>query len=81
MIAECAANDTAMLYTSRGRFPEYDVLIAGMPKLVRCAFITQQELFRGHWQPHLDALLAMPRPPTPKTNGAEVVADWIMRML
>ena len=32
MIAECAANDTAMLYTSRGRFPEYDVLIAGMPK-------------------------------------------------
>lgn len=81
IISECAANDTAMLYTSRGRFPEYDVLIAGMPRLIRCSFITQRELFRGHWQPHLDATLAMPRPPTPETNGAEVVADGIARML
>ena len=31
IIAECLANDTALLYTSRGHFIEYDVLTAAMP--------------------------------------------------
>jgi hypothetical protein len=35
IISECIANDTAILYTSRGHFPEYDVLVAEMPKYVR----------------------------------------------
>ena len=35
IIAECAANGTALLYTSRGHFPEYDVLVAGMPRYLR----------------------------------------------
>ena len=30
IIAECLANDTALLYTDRGRFIEYDVLVAAM---------------------------------------------------
>ncbi len=29
IIAECVANDTAIVYTSRGHFVEYDVLVAG----------------------------------------------------
>ena len=47
MIAECAVNDTAMLYTSRGRFPEYEVLVAGLPGLARAAFIGHDDLFAG----------------------------------
>ena len=27
IISECVANDTALLYTSRGHFVEYDVLV------------------------------------------------------
>ena len=75
MIAECAANDTAMLYTSRGRFPEYDVLVAGLPALARGAFIGHADLFAGRWRPHLDRLLAQRRPDPPAANGAQVVAD------
>ena len=37
IISECVANDTAMLYTSRGRFPEYDVMVREMPRMLRCA--------------------------------------------
>ncbi|MCK7523822.1 MAG: hypothetical protein MZV64_42470 [Ignavibacteriales bacterium] len=33
IIAECIANDTAILYTDRGRFAEYDVLVDAMPRL------------------------------------------------
>ncbi len=78
IISECLANDTALLYTSRGHFLEYDVLVAAMPRFLRAAFIGHADLFAGRWQPHLDALLAQPAPPeTPATNGAEVAAQLI----
>ena len=57
IIAECIANDTAILYTSRGHFPEYDVLVEEMPKYVRSAFISHDDLFAGKWESALDKLL------------------------
>ena len=78
IISECIANDAALLYTSRGDFREYPVLVEAMPKYLRCAFIDHQDLFAGNWTPHLDRLLAQPAAPEkPATNGAEVAADWI----
>ena len=62
IIAECIANDAAILYTSRGHFPEYDVLVEEMPKYVRSAFISHDDLFDGKWETHLDKLLAQPKP-------------------
>ena len=50
IISECIANDAAMLYTSRGHFPEYDVLVEEMPKYVRSAFISHDDLFDGKWE-------------------------------
>ena len=32
IVSECIANDTALLYTSRGRLIEYDVMVAEMPQ-------------------------------------------------
>ena len=81
MIAECAANDTAMLYTSRGRFPEYEVLVAGLPGLTRAAFIGHDDLFAGRWRRHLDRLLAQPRPQPPAADGARVIADALLARL
>ncbi len=81
MIAECAANDAAMLYTSRGRFREYDVLTSGLPRLVRSHFIPHDDLFAGRWGPHLDALLAQPRPAPPRIDGAQVIADAVLTLL
>jgi hypothetical protein len=78
IIAECIANDTAMLYTSRGVFREYDHLVREMPRYLRCRFIDQQALFAGHWLAPLEALMAQPPPAeTMDTNGAEVAAEVI----
>lgn len=78
IISECLANDTALLYTSRGRFVEYDVLVAAMPRFLRAAFIDRADLFAGRWGPHLDALLDQATPPErPATDGAEVAAGWL----
>jgi hypothetical protein len=82
IISECIANDTALLYTSRGDFREYQVLVDAMPKYLRSAFIDQADLFAGNWRSHLDGLLAQPAPPVkPMTNGAEVAADILLGIL
>jgi len=82
IISECLANDTSLLYTSRGEFREYEVLVEAMPKLLRCGFISHADLFAGSWAPHLDALLAQPEPPTsPPTDGADVAADMLLDIL
>ena len=47
IIAECVANDTALVYTSRGHFVEYDVLVREMPRWLRCGFISNDALLAG----------------------------------
>lgn len=81
IISECIANDTALLYTSRGDFREYDVLVAAMPRFLRCGFIDHDDLFSGNWRRHLDTLLAQPARPMPPVNGADVAADMLLQFL
>jgi hypothetical protein len=82
VISECIANDTAVLYTSRGHFPEYDVLVEEMPKYVRSAFINHDDLFDGKWETHIDKLLAQAKlKKKPETNGADVAAEILLKAL
>jgi L-arabinokinase len=82
IIAECLANDTALLYTDRGHFIEYDVLIHAMPAFLRSAYLPQPALFSGAWQDALDAVVAQPAPPTrPATDGAAVAAARVLDLL
>jgi hypothetical protein len=78
IIADCVANDTALLYTSRGRFAEYPVLVAEMPRYLRCAFIDHDALLSGRWRRALDRLGSAPAPrERPATDGAELTAAMI----
>jgi L-arabinokinase len=82
ILAECISTGTAMLYTSRGVFREYDVLVREMPRYLRARFISQGDLLAGRWRDSFNALIAQPRAPeTMPTNGAEVAAEklsgWI----
>jgi hypothetical protein len=80
IISECLANGAAMLYTSRGHFIEYDVLVEGMPRILRCRFIGHEDLFAGRWAAHLDAVLAQPAAPDhPRTDGALVAARYLLQ--
>jgi hypothetical protein len=82
IISECIANDTAILYTSRGHFPEYDVLVREMPKYLRAQFIEQEDLLAGRWAPALEKLWSSPKPALkPDTNGAQAAADAIRSFL
>jgi hypothetical protein len=82
IIAECIANGAAMLYTARGEFIEYDVMVREMPRYLRCAFVSNEDLYAGAWQDALDTLVTQPSPPErPPVNGAEVVVTRVLEML
>ena len=81
IVSECAANDTPLLYTSRGRFVEYDVFVAQMPRILRCRYISQEDLLAGRWADAVDALLAQAAPPErARIDGAGIAAGEILRM-
>jgi L-arabinokinase len=79
IVSECIANQTALLYTSRGVFAENDILLAGMEPVMRSRFISQDDLRNGRWAPSVRALLDQP-PPTEvmAINGAEIAAAAIL---
>ena len=82
IISEAIANDCALLYTSRGHFVEYDVLVREMPRYLRAGFIEQEDLLGGNWSAALQKLLNQPAAPErPPLNGAEVAAGEILRLI
>ena len=81
IISECAANDTALVYTARGDFAEYAVLVEAMPRLVRCAYVDQADLFAGRWLPVVRQVLDQPVTERPATDGAQVVARGLVEYL
>ena len=61
IVAECIANGTPMVYTARGRFAEYDCLVAGIEAHLPNAFISQDDLHAGRWSDALETVFARGR--------------------
>lgn len=78
ILSDCIANGAAMLYTPRGRFAEYDVMVREMPELLRCRCLETDAFAEGRWNEGLRELAALPPlAKKPRTDGAEVVAAMI----
>jgi L-arabinokinase len=78
IISECIANGVAMMYTSRGQFVEYDVLVEELPRYLRSCYVDHDALFAGRWRATLDTIAAAPPPPErPRTDGAQRIAEMI----
>jgi len=81
IVAEAIANDTAVLYTSRGQFREEPLLVEGLQRYTRSREISNAELRRGEWGPALEQLLAQPQPlQTLAVNGDQVAADRLAQL-
>jgi hypothetical protein len=81
IVSECVANGTSLLYTSRGRFIEYDLFVSEMPRVLRCRYVSQEDLRAGRWADAVHALLAQPEVARPRVDGADVAAATITRLL
>jgi len=79
IVAECIANGTSMVYTSRGRFAEYPRLVDGIRAHLPNAFLDNEALLAGRWQSALQAVLDQPRrQPAVALDGATVAAETLL---
>jgi L-arabinokinase len=79
-VAECIANNTPLVYTSRDHFREYAVMAEGAARYCRARLLPREDFHAGAWAGQLEALFAAPprRPEALRTDGAEEAAGIIL---
>ena len=70
-----------LVYTDRGDFPEYPILVREMAALVPAVYVSSAELLAGRISPAVREVLARPLPPPPDTTGASVAARRLLALL
>lgn len=81
IVSDAIGAGTRILYTDRGDFPEYPILVREMGTLLPCQYVAQGDLLAGRILEALRALMAQPMPPPPDVSGAEVAAKTIRGLL
>jgi L-arabinokinase len=82
IVSDCLAHGTPVIYTDRGFFPEYDILVQEMAKHLTTVYISSENLYAGKWGAAIEELQRQPRvAPTVPCNGAEVCAETILQYL
>ena len=79
IVADCLAHGTPMIYSDRGFFPEYEVLVREMSQHLATVYLPSEDLYAGRWKTAIEQLEAQPRVvPSLPLNGAEVCAQTIL---
>jgi L-arabinokinase len=78
IVSDAIAAGTRLVYTERGDFPEYDVLVAEMPRHLACVHVSNADLAAGRLEGPLARVLAMPVPPPPDLGGADRAAERVL---
>lgn len=81
IVSDAIGAGTRLLYTERGEFPEYPILVAEMTRYLPVFYVSNQDLTRGRLGPALAAVLAQPVPPAPRSDGAQVAARRLIELL
>ncbi len=79
IVSDCLAHGTPTLYTDRGPFPEYEILVRELHSSLPALHIPSRELLEGRWEKHLKGLASMPKKTTQvPLDGASVCARMIL---
>ncbi len=81
IVSDAIAAGTRLVYTERGDFPEYDVLVAEMPRHLACVHVSNADLVAGRLAEPLARVLALPAPPAPDLGGADRAAARVLAAL
>lgn len=81
IVSDAIAAGTRMIYTDRGDFPEYPIMVAEMGRWLPAVHVTNEQLLTGRVAEAIDAVLAQPMPPRPPMDGAERAAARILAAL
>jgi L-arabinokinase len=81
IVTDAIAAGTRLVYTERGDFPEYDVMVAEMKRYLPTAYVSNEDLKAGRLGAPLAEVLAASRPEAPDLSGAERAARRILEHL
>ncbi len=81
IVSDCIGAGTRLVYTDRGDFPEYPVMVAEMPRYLPAVFASNEEVREGRLRRALEAVQTLAFPPPPRTDGASVAADRLLGLL
>jgi L-arabinokinase len=81
IVTDCIGAGTRLVYTDRGDFPEYPVMVAEMPRYLPALFTRNEDVLEGRLGRALDGVLALPFPDPPRTDGAAVAAERLLTLL
>ena len=81
IVTDAIAAGTRMIYTERGDFPEYPILVREMAHWLACTHVTNEALLRGAFGDAIEALAAQPMPAPPPLDGAGHAAERILAAL
>jgi L-arabinokinase len=80
IVSDAIGARTRMVYTERGDFPEYPVLVREMGDYLPAVHVSNEDLRAGRLRAPLEDVLTRPFPPAVDTSGALVAARRLLEM-
>lgn len=74
IVSDCIGAGRPLVYTDRGDFPEYPVMVAEMARYLPAVHVTNADLRSGRLTEAIQEALSLPVPAPPRWDGAEVIA-------
>jgi L-arabinokinase len=81
IVSDAIGAGTRLVYTERGDFPEYPILVHGMSRYLPCAYVSNADLMEGRLRGPILAVLALPQPVPPSLDGADRTAERLLERL
>lgn len=81
IVSDVIGARSRLIYTERGDFPEYPILVREMGGYLPCAYVSNADLMAGRLSDAVREVMAMPMPQAPDTSGAAVAAARILESL
>jgi L-arabinokinase len=81
IVTDCIGAGTRLIYTDRGDFPEYPVMVAEMAHYLPAVHVANDALCDGRLEAPLAEVLGLPFPPSPRIDGAELAARRLLALL
>ncbi len=81
IVTDAIAGGTRIVYTERGDFPEYPIMVREMPAYVGCVHLPNADVRAGRLRAAVHRALATPMPPPPDLDGAHRAAGLLLELL
>lgn len=79
IVADCMANRTPVIYTDRGVFAEYPILVEEIEQKLAGVYLSSQDLYAGRWESAIRRLESRSaRLRQVRSDGAKVCAELIL---